>query len=160
MSEAELPRPARRVAAALAEAGIETRIVITAESARTAQEAAVAVGTEVGAIVKSLVFLAGDEPVLALVSGSNRLDEKALGACAGARIRRADADAVREATGYAIGGVPPLGLASDLRVFLDRDLLGYDEVWAAAGTPHAVFPVAPQALLEATGAVAAKLAHA
>jgi prolyl-tRNA editing enzyme YbaK/EbsC (Cys-tRNA(Pro) deacylase) len=109
----------------------------------------------VGQIVKSLVFTIDGDPVLALVSGSNQLDEKRLAAEAGgAKCRRADADQAREATGYPIGGVPPFGHANPLRVFVDRDLLGYDEVWAAAGTWNDVFPVEPNALVTATkGAV-------
>jgi Cys-tRNA(Pro) deacylase len=142
-----------RVEAALREAGIDSEIVHTPESARTAEEAAATVGTSVGQIVKSLVFLCDGAPVLALVSGSNRLDTKALGALAGGRIERADADAVRTATGYAIGGIPPLGHPTPLATWIDRDLLAYDVVWAAAGTPHAVFPVAPDDLVRASQGV-------
>lgn len=149
-----------RVEAALREAGIESEVVHTPESARTAEEAAATVGTSVSQIVKSLIFLCDGAPVIALVSGSNRLDTKALGALAGGRIERADADAVRQVTGYAIGGIPPVGLAGPLPVYCDRDLLAYDVVWAAAGTPFAVFPIAPQRLVEVTGATVADLAVA
>src|SRR5579884_3076130 len=121
---------AKRVAEALAAAGLDVEVQEFAESTRTAEEAAVAVGATVGQIVKSLVFLAGDQPILALVSGANRADTAKLAAAAGALIRRADADRVRAATGYAIGGVPPLGLTSDLSTYFDRDLLHYDVVWA------------------------------
>ena len=120
-------------------------------STRTAQEAADAIGTSVGQIVKSLVFLAGGAPVLALVSGSNRLDTERLAALSGAVIGKADADSVRQATGYAIGGVPPIGFPRPIPTFVDRDLLQYDVVWAAAGTPRHVFPITPADLQRLTG---------
>ena len=142
-----------RVEAALREAGIASEVVHTPESARTAEEAARAIGTSVSQIVKSLVFLCDGAPVLALVSGSNRLDTKALGALAGGRIERADADRVREATGYAIGGIPPIGHPAPIPTWIDRDLLAYDVVWAAAGTPDAVFPIAPADLVRASAGV-------
>lgn len=146
-------RPAtERVRAALLALGLDgDGIVELDESTRTAAEAAAACGVAVGQIVKSLVFLAGAEPVLALVSGANQADERRLAALAGASVRRADADAVREATGFAIGGVPPVGHRRPLRTFVDRDLLGYDRLVAAAGTPRAVFPLTPQELLRVTG---------
>ncbi|HEX9413418.1 MAG TPA: YbaK/EbsC family protein [Ktedonobacterales bacterium] len=100
--------------------------------------------------MKSLVFLAGDQPILALVSGANRADTSKL--AAGTPIRRADADAVPTATGFAIGGVPPVGHATSLPCFLDADLCRYDVVWAAAGTPNAVFPLAPAELESISGA--------
>jgi prolyl-tRNA editing enzyme YbaK/EbsC (Cys-tRNA(Pro) deacylase) len=159
-SEAELPAAVRRVQAALAAAGLETQVVMTGKTARTAEDAAAAVGVEVGQIVKSLVFLAGERPVLALVSGANRLDAAKLRAVCHGEVTRADADRVRAATGYAIGGIPPLGHATELPIYCDRDLLRYGVVWAAAGTPHAVFEVAPDALVRATGAVVADLAEA
>jgi prolyl-tRNA editing enzyme YbaK/EbsC (Cys-tRNA(Pro) deacylase) len=124
---------------------------------RTAVDAATAVGCEVGQIVKSLVVLAGDTPSLALVSGANRLDLRRLEPLFGAPARMAPADAARAATGYSIGGVPPVGLASPLRVLMDADLLGYDLVWAAAGGPDAVFSITPARLLELTGAKVVKL---
>ena len=140
----------QRVADALRAAGIEPEIVELSASTRTAEEAAAAIGTSVPKIVKSLVFLADDAPIVALVSGSNRLDTDRLGAALGRSISRADAATVRAATGFAIGGVPPLGHAAVLDVLIDRDLLQYDVVWAAAGTPHAVFPIAPEQLVSAT----------
>lgn len=149
---------AQRVADALAAAGIAVEVQEFAESTRTAEEAAAAVGATVGQIVKSLVFLAGGQPILALVSGANRADSAKLAAAAGAPIKRADADTVRTATGYAIGGVPPLGHATNLPTYFDRDLLQYPVVWAAAGTPNAVFRIAPGELLRATGATAVDLA--
>jgi prolyl-tRNA editing enzyme YbaK/EbsC (Cys-tRNA(Pro) deacylase) len=141
----------QRVADALRAAGLEAEIRELSDSTRTAEEAAAAIGTTVPKIVKSLVFLADDAPILALVSGSNRLDTDRLSAALGRRIARADAATVRSTTGFAIGGIPPLGLASPLEVLVDRDLLQHDVVWAAAGTPHAVFPIAPAALVRATG---------
>src|ERR1700676_871537 len=124
---------------------------------RTAVDAARAVGCEVGQIVKSLVFVAGGVPVVALVSGGNRVDEKLLGAFAGAPVVKADAETVRSATGYSIGGVPPFGHATEVPVFMDRDLLAYDVVWAAAGRPDSVFEIAPGRLRELSGATVAEL---
>jgi prolyl-tRNA editing enzyme YbaK/EbsC (Cys-tRNA(Pro) deacylase) len=146
-----------RVEAALRDAGIDSDVVHTPESARTAEEAAATVGTSVSQIVKSLVFLCDGAPVLALVSGSNRLDTTLLAALAGGKITRADADAVRGATGYAIGGVPPIGHPDPIPTWCDRDLLAYDVVWAAAGTPTAVFPVTPADLVRASRAVVAEI---
>ena len=122
-------------------------------STRTAPEAAAAVGCELGAIVKSLVFrgTGSGDAVLVLVSGDNRADEARVADAAGEPVGRADADFVRAATGYAIGGVPPVGHPAPLRTLVDADLLRFAEVWAAAGTPRAVFPVAPDALVGATG---------
>jgi Cys-tRNA(Pro) deacylase len=157
-SDMELQEAARRVADALAAAGVEAEVRTYAESTRTAEEAAAAVGASVGQIVKSLVFLADGRPILALVSGANRLDTAKLAQIAGAKISRADADTVRAATGYAIGGVPPVGLATPLPVYCDRDLLQYAEVWAAAGTPHTVFSIAPDTLARTTNAAVVDLA--
>ncbi len=149
-----------RVVEALAALGVDAQVTEFPQSTRTADEAAAAVGAEVGQIVKSLVFLAGEQPILALVSGANRADPAKLVALAGAQIRRADADAVRAATGFSIGGVPPVGHAKPLPTYLDRDLLRYTTVWAAAGTPNAVFPIAPADLERITGATAADIAQA
>jgi Cys-tRNA(Pro) deacylase len=148
----------RRVAEALAAAGVEAEMIAFAESTHTAEEAAAAVGTTLGQIVKSLVFIADGTPVLALVSGTNRVDTARLAQAAGGPVKRADADHVRAATGYAIGGVPPLGHATALPVYLDRDLLAYDAVWAAAGTPNAVFRIAPTDLQRITHATVVDLA--
>jgi prolyl-tRNA editing enzyme YbaK/EbsC (Cys-tRNA(Pro) deacylase) len=125
------------------------------QGTRTAQDAARAIGCDVGQIVKSLVFVAGTEPILALTSGPNRADTGRLGELAGAPVRRAEAEEARLATGYSIGGTPPFGHPRELRAYCDRDLLGYDVVWAAAGTPHSVFPIEPGALLRASRAEAA-----
>jgi prolyl-tRNA editing enzyme YbaK/EbsC (Cys-tRNA(Pro) deacylase) len=117
------------------------------EGTKTAVDAARAIGCEVAQIVKSLVFMA-DVPVLALTSGANRVDPAALSAACGAReVRRASPEEAREATGFAVGGTPPFGHSSRVRTFIDEDLLGLEEVWAAAGTPDSVFPLSPLELL-------------
>ena len=122
------------------------------EGTKTAQDAAAAIGVEVGQIVKSLIFGVDGEVVLAYVSGKNQLAEKKLAAAAGgAKCSRVDADTVRAATGFPIGGVPPFGHATHLRVFIDPDLLDYDTVWAAAGTWNDVFAIAPADLVAASG---------
>jgi len=146
-----------RVQAALSAAGVDARIQEFPASTRTAQDAAAAVGTSVGQIVKSLVFLSGGAPVLTLVSGGNQLDTARLAALTGAAIGKADADAVRQATGYSIGGVPPIGFPAPIPTFIDRDLLRYDVVWAAAGTPRHVFAIAPAELIRMTAGVVADL---
>jgi prolyl-tRNA editing enzyme YbaK/EbsC (Cys-tRNA(Pro) deacylase) len=146
-----------RVQAALSAAGVTTRIEEFPSSTRTAQEAATAVGTSVGQIVKSLLFLAGGTPVLALVSGLNQLDPARLALLTGTPIGKADADAVRRATGYAIGGVPPTGFPTPIPTFIDRDLLQYAVVWAAAGTPRHVFAIAPAELIRVTAGVVSDL---
>ncbi|HVA91246.1 MAG TPA: YbaK/EbsC family protein [Chloroflexota bacterium] len=142
----------QRVYDALQARGLEPEIVEFSESTRTAEEAARAIGTTVERIVKSLVFSAGDRTILALVSGGNRVAVARLAAVLGVPVRRADAETVRAATGFAIGGVPPLGHATDLPIVLDEDLLGYDLIYAAAGTPNTVFPITPHELLRVTGA--------
>lgn len=148
-----------RVRAALREKGVDTEIVEFAQSTRTAQEAADAIGTSVAQIVKSLVFVAGGRPFLALVSGANQADTDTLAALMGAPVERADARTVREATGFAIGGVPPVGHATSLVTFIDQDLLQFEEVYAAAGTPHAIFRIAPQELVRITGGRVVALAR-
>ena len=127
------------------------------EGTRTAVEAAQAVGCELGQIVKSLVFVAGGRPVVALLSGANRLDERRLAAVAGEPVKKADAETARAATGFAIGGVPPFGHATEVPVFMDRDLLGYAEVWAAAGRPDSVFEISPERLRELSNATVTDL---
>ncbi|HEY9289265.1 MAG TPA: YbaK/EbsC family protein [Candidatus Dormibacteraeota bacterium] len=147
----------QRVLATLRAAGLETEVREFAESTRTAQDAAAAIGTTVAQIVKSLVFLSGDRPVLALVSGSNQLDPAKLGRLTGGEVRKADAASVRGATGYVIGGVPPAGFPGPIDTYIDRDLLRYDELWAAAGTPHHVFRTTPKDLIRLTGGATADL---
>jgi prolyl-tRNA editing enzyme YbaK/EbsC (Cys-tRNA(Pro) deacylase) len=146
-----------RVRRALQAAQVDARIDEFSSSTRSAPEAAAAVGTSVGQIVKSLVFYAGDRPVLALVSGANQLDPERLGRLTGAPIKRPDARGVREVTGYAIGGVPPVGFPTPIPTYVDRDLLGYDVVWAAAGTPRHVFAITPTELLRITRGTVADL---
>lgn len=121
------------------------------EGTKTAADAAAAIGVELGQIVKSLIFAVDGSVVLAYVSGANQLDEKKLAAAAGgAKCARVDADVVRQATGFPIGGVPPFGHSTHLPIFIDPDLLQYDEVWAAAGTWNDVFGIQPQQLVEAS----------
>lgn len=133
--------------------GVNVEVATFPDGTRTAADAAAAIGCEVGQIVKSLVFIADDAPVLALTSGANRVDETKLAAeLASTTVRKADAAEVRDATGYAIGGTPPFGHDTPITVVCDRDLTGYEQVWAAAGTPTTVFALTPQTLLEVTGA--------
>ena len=141
-----------RVRAALDAASLECRIRTLPDSTRTAVEAATAVGCSVGEIAKSLVFRAGDRAVVAVMSGDNRLDPGKLAAAIGEDVGRADADFVRAATGFAIGGVPPLGHATSIDVFMDADLFRFDEIWAAAGSPFSVFAIEPARLRDASGA--------
>ena len=141
-----------RVVAAANTAGFHIEVRQFPEGTRTAVEAAAAIGVSVGQIVKSLVFGVDDEIVMALVSGANTLDESLLAVAAGGqRCVRVDADAVREATGFPIGGVPPFGHSTQLRIFIDPDLLQFEEVWAAAGTWNDVFGIEPHRLVEASG---------
>jgi prolyl-tRNA editing enzyme YbaK/EbsC (Cys-tRNA(Pro) deacylase) len=147
-----------RMRAALAEAGLgEVPITTFPEGTHTAVAAAAALGTQVDKIVKSLVFMAGDRAILVLASGPNRVDVAKVGELLGQPIARASADQVRQATGYAIGGVPPFGHTQQLATFLDGDLLAFEEVWAAAGRPDTVFPIAPQDLVRITGAKVAEV---
>ena len=137
-------RNTRRVVDAAAELGLEISPRHFPDGAKTAADAAAAIGVEVGQIVKSLIFAVDGEVVLAYVSGSNQLDEARLAAAAGGTsCARVDADTVRATTGYPIGGVPPFGHTTPLRAFVDPDLLAYGEVWAAAGTWHDVFALSP-----------------
>jgi prolyl-tRNA editing enzyme YbaK/EbsC (Cys-tRNA(Pro) deacylase) len=124
------------------------------EGTRTAQDAAAAIGCTVGQIVKSLVFLRDGEPILVLCSGANTVDARRLG------LDKADANVVRRATGFAIGGVPPYGHPAPLETLVDEDLLAYDEIWAAAGTPRSVFPLTPAELVERTGGTVARVSPA
>jgi prolyl-tRNA editing enzyme YbaK/EbsC (Cys-tRNA(Pro) deacylase) len=123
------------------------------EGTKTAQDAADAIGCRVAQIVKSLVFMADDRPVMAFTSGANRVDEAKLAALVGAAdVRRATPEEARAATGFAVGGTPPFGHPERLTCVVDHDLLVWDEIWAAAGTPDSVFPLAPADLLRVTGA--------
>ncbi len=147
-----------RVVQAAKERGLEITTRRFPEGTKTAQDAANAIGVSLGQIVKSLVFAVDGEIVMAFVSGANQLDEKKLAQAAGGlKCSRVDADAVREATGFPIGGVPPFGHATQLRVFVDPDLLQYDEVWAAAGTWNDNFGAAPADIVRVAGGVVTDL---
>ncbi len=145
-------RNAQRVQTALRECGSAATVIQVPDSTRTAAEAAAALGTAVAQIVKSLVFVAEDRPLLVLTSGSLRVSTDKVRALVGAKVSRADADAVKRLTGYAIGGVPPLAHDTPVRVLMDPHLLEFDTVWAAAGTPHEVFGIAPDELQRITRA--------
>jgi len=151
-----LSASARRVQDALDAAGVTTRIVEYNVPARTSAEAAAVLGCAVGQIAKSLVFRsASGTPVLVIASGAHRVDEAKIAALAGEAIGKADASFVRTATGYAIGGIPPLAHATRSRTFIDRNLLAFETVYAAGGTPHAMFPISPADLVRvAQGTVA------
>lgn len=144
----ELSASARKVQEALDTYGLNLEVKELPASTRTAIEAAQAVGCDVGQIVKSLVFKTkrSGRPILILVSGKNRVDERKIESLLQEPLGKADADFVREQTGFAIGGVPPLGHIKKIITFIDRDLFLYNEVWAAAGTPHAVFRLSPDEL--------------
>ena len=141
-----------RIQAELRALGTVAEVITVPESTRTAAEAAATLGTDVGQIVKSLVFVAEEGAVLILTSGSQRVSVGKVRGVIGADIRRADADAVKRLTGYAIGGVPPIGHATPSRVLMDPHLLDFEIVWAAAGAPYAVFGIAPSELHRITGA--------
>ena len=151
---------AQKVADAARALGLSVEIVEFAETTRTAQDAAHAIGCQVAQIVKSLLFIVDGQPVMALVSGVNRLDERKLATLRGVgrkQVERADADAAKAATGFSIGGVPPFGHTSRLPVYVDEDLTHFDVVWAAAGTPFAVFAITPEELVRASQASVADL---
>ena len=133
--------------------GFSGEVVVFPDSTRTASEAAQAVGCQVGQIVKSLIFKGGEthKPILVVVSGANRVNERRLAELAGERIEKADADFVRQHTGFAVGGVPPVGHPERLETYIDEDLLQYEEIWAAAGNPHAVFQLTSANLESMTG---------
>jgi prolyl-tRNA editing enzyme YbaK/EbsC (Cys-tRNA(Pro) deacylase) len=152
-----------RVTAALREAGVDPAVRRFAQGTRTSAQAAAAVGCDVAQIAKSIVFRLEreEEPpeaLLVVASGRSRVDEAAVGALAGGRLEKADAAFVRERTGFAIGGVPATGHAHPIPVLFDEDLLAFDVVWSAAGTPDAVFPLAPGELVRITGARVARVA--
>ena len=141
-----------RVKAALDKLNIPIQFQELPLSTRTALEAAEAVQSSVGQIVKSLVFIIGDDrPLLILTSGSNQVDEDHISRMLGDKIHFANADVVRKQTGFAIGGVSPYGLKREIPILIDRDLLQHDRVWAAAGSSHAVFSISPRDLVETTG---------
>jgi prolyl-tRNA editing enzyme YbaK/EbsC (Cys-tRNA(Pro) deacylase) len=144
---------AQKVQDALAGLGLTLQVVELPGSTRTAVEAAQAIGCQVGQIVKSLVFKGkrSERPVLVAASGPNRVDERKIEVLISEPLGKADAEFVRQRTGFVIGGVPPVGHSEQLETFIDQDLLQYDEIWAAAGTPHAVFRLTPADLVRITG---------
>jgi Cys-tRNA(Pro) deacylase len=155
----QLSPSAQKIQDALHDLGFDLTVIEHAESTRTAQEAADRIGVTLGQIVKSLIFKGktSGKPILVLTSGTNRVDEKRIKAYAGEKIERADANFVREVTGYAIGGVPPIAHAKPMETYLDEDLLQYDLIWAAAGTPNAVFELTPDELRKMTKGRVAKI---
>jgi prolyl-tRNA editing enzyme YbaK/EbsC (Cys-tRNA(Pro) deacylase) len=148
----QLSASAQKVQNALNALGLNLEVVELPASTRTAMEAAQAIGCEVGQIVKSVVFRAkrSERPILVVASGASRVNEKQIEACIGEPLGKADADFVRARTGFVIGGVPPAGHAEKLETFIDADLLVYPEIWAAAGTPNAVFRLTPADLVRMT----------
>ena len=152
MTQRPLKDAAQRVQAALEKLGFGFEIRELPQSTRTSEEAAAAIGCELAQIAKSLIFKGRDsgDPILVMASGVNRVDEKVLARLAGEKIGRADADFVRQKTGFSIGGVPPTGHLDAPRTYIDRDLLDFEEIWAAAGTPNAVFRLRPADLITIT----------
>lgn len=157
----DLPASARRVQQVLDAAGLAVAIVELPQSTRTAADAAASIGCRVEQIAKSLVFRRKDtgEGVLVIASGSNRVDERLVAATLHSEIERADADFVRSTTGFAIGGIPPIGHDSPLVTLIDEDLLRLDVIWAAGGTPHAVFPLSPGELVRITSGQVMRVAE-
>jgi prolyl-tRNA editing enzyme YbaK/EbsC (Cys-tRNA(Pro) deacylase) len=153
MAMSALSPSAQRIQDRLDSLGFGHRVVEHEGSTRTSEDAAAAVGCDVAQIAKSLIFRTKESirPVLVIASGVNRVDEKAVGRLIGEKIERADPEFVRESTGFAIGGVPPIGHAVPPLVLIDADLMALDVVWAAAGTPNAVFRLTPSELLRITG---------
>jgi Cys-tRNA(Pro) deacylase len=153
----------QKVVDAARQLGLDIKIVEFEETTRTAQQAADAIGCQVAQIVKSLLFVADGQPVMALVSGQNRLDERKLAAQQGIgrkKVRRPDADTVKAVTGFSIGGVPPFGHDRQLPVYIDEDLTQFDQVWAAAGTPFVVFAISPPDLVRASNGTVVDLKKA
>ena len=150
--EERLSESALKVQKALEPFGVSLKVVELMDSTRTSREAAKAVGCDVGQIAKSLVFKGArsGKAVLVIASGANRVNERRLGELAAEPVEKGDAEFVRERTGFAIGGVPPVGHAMTLDVYIDEDLMKYGEIWAAAGTPRAVFKLTPADLVKIT----------
>lgn len=157
--DGSLKPSAQKVQEAVQALGFDFTIVEFSETTRTSADAAAAIGCTVAQIAKSLVFKAKDSGrvVLVIASGANRVNEKAIKAVLGEKIGRADADFVREQTGFSIGGVPPVGHTHKLTTFIDEDLLQHEKIWGAAGTPNAVFKLTPQELVEMTGGEVIKI---
>ncbi|HEX9090968.1 MAG TPA: YbaK/EbsC family protein [Anaerolineales bacterium] len=150
---------AQKVQQALQAIGLQLEVVELPSSTRTSQEAAQAIGCQVGQIAKSIIFRAGtsQRAVLVIASGPNRVNEKIIEELIGEPVGKADAEFVRQKTGFVIGGVPPVGHAENLPTFIDQDLLQYVDIWAAAGTPHAVFHLTPKELLQMTRGLVIKI---
>ena len=151
---------AQRVQDALKALGFANTVIEHEQTTRSAKDAAQAIGCAVGQIVKSLIFVTHDSrrPVLILVSGPNRVNELRMGQLIGETLARADPDFVQAVTGFAIGGVPPIGHRNPLLTYIDQDLFKFAEIWAAGGTPHAVFKLTPQELQQMTGGQAVSVA--
>ena len=147
-----LSASAQKVQDELSQSGLKLQVVELPDSTRTSAEAAQAVGCLVGQIAKSLIFKTCEtqRPILVIASGANRVDELKIGARLGEPIGKADAEFVRSRTGFVIGGVPPIGHIEAIKTFIDEDLLAFEQIWAAAGTPHAVFPLKPADLVKIT----------
>lgn len=147
-----LKKSAEKVQSVLNEFGFELNVIELSDSTRTAQEAANTIGCTVSQIAKSLIFQGKTtkNPILIIASGTNRINEKAIKEYIGEKLGKADADFVLEHTGFAIGGIPPIGHKNPLATFIDEDLMQYEEIWAAAGTPNAVFKLTPKILAEIT----------
>jgi prolyl-tRNA editing enzyme YbaK/EbsC (Cys-tRNA(Pro) deacylase) len=147
-----LSQSALKVQQALNAIGMQLEVVELPDSTRTSLEAAQAIGCQVGQIAKSIIFraLASQRPIMVIASGPNRVNEKVIETIIGEAIGKADADFVRQRTGFVIGGVPPVGHTEQIVTFIDMDLMQYPEIWAAAGTPHAVFCLTPADLVRMT----------
>jgi prolyl-tRNA editing enzyme YbaK/EbsC (Cys-tRNA(Pro) deacylase) len=154
-----LSQSALKVQKALNAIGLQLEVVELPASTRTSQEAAQAIGCQVGQIAKSIIFqsLTSHRPIMVIASGPNRVNEKLIQELIGEAIGKADADFVRQRTGFVIGGVPPVGHTEHIETFIDQDLLQYSEIWAAAGTPHAVFRLTPDDLQRITGGMLVKI---
>lgn len=159
MNQKPLSPSAQKIQDQIKSLGYDYTVVEHAESTRTAQEAADRAGCELGQIVKSLIFKGKEtgKPILVLTSGANRVDEKRISEYAGEAIGRADADFVRAVTGFAIGGVPPFGHVQNMETYFDEDFLQYETIWAAAGTPNAIFEVKTSDLQKMTDAKTARV---
>ena len=149
-----------RVQSAIAALGLRSAVIELAVDARTSQQAADALGVTVGQIAKSLVFTVNGRPLMVIASGANRVDEAKLGRLADGQVRRASPETVKQATGYTIGGVPPLGHIAPLPIYIDQDLLQYETIYGAAGVPECVFPLTPDELVRATGGSVVDVAEA
>ncbi|MEY8001977.1 YbaK/EbsC family protein [Clostridium sp. Mt-5] len=152
MSSNNLSKSAEKIQNVLDKFKFKLNVLELSGSTRTSQEAADTIGCSVGQIAKSLIFKgkASNKPILIVASGINRVNEKAIKKYIGEKVQRPDADFVLEQTGFAIGGIPPIGHKNSLTTLIDEDLMKYEEIWAAAGTPHAVFKLTPQILKDIT----------